>query len=180
MRMKNWKALLTALMLVLILAVAVGGTIAWIIDETEPVKNTFAPAGVPSEVEEVIEGDTKKSVAVKNNGNIPAFIRVAVVANWCDEEGKIIQPYSVPESSIIKSNGWFKVGNYYYYNAAVAPNGTTKNLLENFVEPAEKPADTHLELTIACQSIQSVPDSTVESVWPVDASNGTLTAKSGS
>lgn len=50
--MKNKKILALALAAVLLVAVGVGGTLAWLADTTEEVKNTFTAAGIDITLEE--------------------------------------------------------------------------------------------------------------------------------
>lgn len=47
-----------SLMMVLVLA-AVGGTLAWLVDDTDPVVNTFATAGIDIELTENMDADGK-------------------------------------------------------------------------------------------------------------------------
>ncbi len=45
-RVKNSKLLVSLVALALIVGIAAGGTIAWLIDQTEPVKNTFTSSNI--------------------------------------------------------------------------------------------------------------------------------------
>ena len=82
------KTVLLLAMVVLILAGAVGGTLAYIVTSSGPVQNTFTPAHVTCAVEEsdFVDGTStiKNNVTIRNTGNTSAYIRAAVVANWCD------------------------------------------------------------------------------------------------
>ena len=68
------KGRLTAMIVsvVLILALAIGGTIAWMSTKTDSVVNTFNPSRVTCEVEEKFNGEVKTDVNVRNTGDIPA------------------------------------------------------------------------------------------------------------
>ena len=89
------KTVLLLAMVVLILAGAVGGTLAYIVTSSGPVQNTFTPAHVTCAVEEDFSDNTiKKDVKIRNTGNTSAYIRAAIVANWVDKDGKIIQSVS--------------------------------------------------------------------------------------
>ena len=72
------------LSLALLISGAIGGTVAYVITETGNVANSFEPAGVPITVsDKMIENATKKTdVKVTNNGNVDAYIRIALVATW--------------------------------------------------------------------------------------------------
>ena len=87
-RPKHFAGLLA---LVLILVCTVGGTVAYLVAQTDPVVNTFTPGKVSCQVEEEFkDNDTVKTKAVvKNTGNVPAYIRVAVVANTIDAQRNI-------------------------------------------------------------------------------------------
>lgn len=150
------KTVLLLAMVVLILAGAVGGTLAYIVTSSGPVQNTFTPAHVTCKVEEDFDGQTKKNVTIKNTGTTSAYIRAAVVANWCDTSGKILAPQPVDLSGMT-GDGWTKVGEYYYYNSAVQAAGYTSALITNYTpdRPAGVPADAHLEMTIVCQAVQA-------------------------
>lgn len=175
--MKN-KIILLIAALALVLAVGIGGTVAFLIDRSGPVENVFAPAKVTCAVSESFNGTMKDDVKIQNTGDTNAFIRATVVGNWVNSKGEIVAPHTV---SFALPNTWFEKDGYFYYKSEVAPNGMTDVLFTGYTEPANKPAGAdHLQLTIVCQAIQSKPAAAVAGVWPVDASNGTLTAKSGS
>ena len=154
------KTVLLLAMVVLILAGAVGGTLAYIVTSSGPVQNTFTPAHVTCAVEEsdFVDGTStiKNNVTIRNTGNTSAYIRAAVVANWCDTSGKILAPQTVDLSGNT-GTGWTKVGEYYYYNPAVQAAGYTSALITRYKPqmPESVPASAHLEMTIVCQAVQA-------------------------
>lgn len=157
-RPKHFAGLLA---LVLILVCTVGGTVAYLVTHTDPVVNTFTPGEVSCQVEEKFEGNNVKTEAVvKNTGNVPAYIRVAVVANTVDEQGNIT---GAADENILKNalaaSGWTKNGDYYYYNTAVDPNGLTGELLKNSIELEG------IQVTILASAIQSTPTDAVQEAW---------------
>ena len=83
-RMKK-KSLLLVAGIVLMLTIAIGGTIAYIVTNTQPVVNTFTPGGVPIEINEKFDGTTKSDVTIKNKGNVPAYIRAKIIVTWKNE-----------------------------------------------------------------------------------------------
>ena len=151
------KTVLLLAMVVLILAGAVGGTLAYIVTSSGPVQNTFTPAHVTCKVVEPGFEDgtstTKKNVTIQNTGNTSAYIRAAVVGNWV-KDGKIVAPWV--DNINYSQSGWVKGSDgYYYYKDAVAVGQKTRNLFDSY-EPGSAPvADAHLEMTIVCQAIQS-------------------------
>ena len=180
--MKTKKPVALVALLVL-LCCTVAGTLAYLVDKTPEVKNTFEPAKVTTAVDEKFDGTTKSEVKIKNTGNIPAYIRVAVVANWIDEDGNVYGGETPVEGTnytkLDPQNGWFQASDgYFYYPKAVAAQGETPVLFSTITQSGA-PEGCHLQLTILADGIQSEPTSTVASVWTaiqVDT-NGNLTAK---
>ena len=84
------KSILAVVALVMLLCSAVGGTLAWITAQTRPITNTFETAEVTAWVDETFENGTKSNVTVRNTGDIPAYIRAAVVINWVNEDGNVL------------------------------------------------------------------------------------------
>lgn len=164
-RMNRNKTILMLAMVVLILAGAVGGTLAYLTTKTEPVMNTFNPSRVTCAVDEPDWTDghaTKSNVSIENTGDVNAYIRAAVVANWCDADGNIIAPHVVNLDGNM-GDGWVKYGIYYYYEPAepfdpfVLPGNKTTNLINAYtpVPPEGVPEGAHLEMTIISQAVQA-------------------------
>ena len=190
--MKTKKPVALVALLVL-LCCTVAGTVAYLVTSTNSVTNTFTPAKVETEVTESFvedEGELVKSnVQIKNNGNIDAYIRVAVVVNWANSAGEVYGG-TVPtdkgdnkdyDLTLKANNGWIKgADGYYYYTHPVAPNGSTTAIFEEIKQLTSDPAEGYgLQVTILADGIQSEPTSTVASVWTaiqVD-DNGNLAAK---
>lgn len=158
--------------IVLLLGVAVGTTVAYLIDKTNEIKNEFEYAKTDVTVTEHFNGTTKSNVQVKNESNIPVYIRATYVANWVDAAGNIVT--SVPTGySITKTenpNGTWVEGKdgYFYYPTPVQPNDSTAGSLLTcgVTYPAENPEYT-LSVEILATAIQSEPKDAVEAVWPV-------------
>ena len=172
-RPKHFAGLLA---LVLILVCTVGGTVAYLVTHTDPVVNTFTPGEVSCQVEEKFEGNNVKTEAVvKNTGNVPAYIRVAVVANTIDAQGNITGMETLPVGWL-NAEKWTEVGGFYYYKGVVQPGDVTANLLN---------ADINLEgiqVTILASAIQSMPDDAVKEAWKMsyDSDTSTWSAVTGS
>ena len=130
--------------LVLLLTLAVGGSLAWLVSD-DHVTNSMEPGKVPIQINETLNGTSKTSVTITNNGNIQAFIRVAIIANAVDEKGNV----TVGEKpNFTVSTAWTEIDNYYYYNGIVEPNGTTASLFTDDVGFAGG------EINILAESIQ--------------------------
>ena len=180
--MKHSKKWLLIAMIALICLVGVGDTIAYLMDKTDAVTNTFTPTTVGNEVDEDFDKEVKKNVRVKNTGSTSVYIRVAVVGNWCDASGNVVSAWE--DDIDYNTTDWVKGSDgFWYYKYAVKPDDDksetdnspfTNNLFTKY-DPEPCGTDTHLELQIISQAIQSEPDEAVESVWPVTANNGTIT-----
>ncbi len=183
--MKTKKPVALVALLVL-LCCTVAGTLAYLVTSTDPVTNTFTPAEVKTEVTESFVEDkgelVKSNVQIKNNGNIDAYIRAAVIINWADANGNVYgggtpvegTDYTAP----VLQNGWIKVGDYYYYTSAV-PAGSSTGTLFAPIEQLKTCKDTNygLQITILADGIQSVPDTVVKDVWKVvEVKGGQLAA----
>ena len=147
---RSRRPLLLLASLVLLLALAVGGTVAWLNSSSGPVTNTMSPGQVPITINETFNGATKSGVTVTNDGNIDAYIRVAIVANAVDKDGNIIAGKAPDYVSWVNTDDWqlLEDDGYYYYKGAVAPDGTTEQLFKGDVKV------TGGELNILAESIQ--------------------------
>ena len=155
-RPKHFAGLLA---LALILVCTVGGTVAYLVTHTDPVVNTFTPGEVSCQVEEEFKDNTVKTKAVvKNTGNVPAYIRVAVVANTIDAKGNITGMETLPAGRL-NTEDWTKSGDFYYYKGVVQPGDVTANLLKTGIDL------TGIQVTILASAIQSMPDDAVKDAW---------------
>lgn len=175
--MKNMKTknLLLLISLAVLLLGAVGVTVAYLTTQTPPIENTFTPAEVGVEVTDKVEGNTKKDVEVSNTKDVPVFVRVAVVANWCDENGnplaygedasgKPISPWNDYEGIEREAEGkWTRNGNYFYYNGVVSGNSSVTFFDE--YEAPNGPVGAHLEMDIIAQAIQAEPTTAAQEAW---------------
>lgn len=167
-RPKHFAALLA---LVLILVCTVGGTVAYLVAHTDPVTNTFTPGKVSCQVEEEFkDNDTVKTKAViKNTGNVPAYIRVAVVANTVDEDGNITGMKTLL-AGWLNTKSWTEGSDgFYYYKGVVQPDAVTADLLEKDIPL------TGIQVTILASAIQSMPDAAVEEAWQMSYNSDTST-----
>ena len=64
------KMLISAICLMLLLCFGIGGTLAYLADKTESIKNTFTAAEVEDEVKESFDGTQKTSIIVGNTGDV--------------------------------------------------------------------------------------------------------------
>ncbi len=170
---------LTAIVLatVTLLALAVGGTIAWIKADTTPVQNTFTYAKVTTKIEEEFDGKVKTDVKAKNTGTADAFIRIKLVSYRTNGEGQRIGG-AAPLDEFTPGTGWVKYGDYYYYTLPVAPNHSTEILVKTITLKTYDDADGgYQSLDVMAEAIQSTPEAAVKDAWgdvfSIDA-NGNL------
>ena len=178
---KKMLVLLAALLLVF--TVGVGGTLAYLIDRTEDVTNTFTPSEIKLAIDE--EGwntgnFVKSNVTVRNvkeNSNdtkaTAAYIRAAIVINWKDEQGNVYgkAPVEGVDYTILYGSEWEK-GNddYYYYKNEVQPGASTSALIETCTVNKAAPHEGYtLSVEILAQGVQSVPDDAVIDAWGDEA-----------
>lgn len=171
--------------IVLLLGVAVGTTVAYLIDSTEKIENKFEYAKTDVTVTEEFNGTEKSNVKVRNDSNIPVYIRATYVANWVDKDGNIVT--SVPDGYVIDEkknpdNEWIEgADGYFYYPTPVQPNDSTKGSLltctVTYPEGETTPEYT-LNVEILATAIQSEPTDAVVKAWGVTVgADGTLQPK---
>lgn len=158
------------LSLCLIFALAVGTTVALLVAHTNAVTNTFTAAKSKITIEETTDDGIKSEIRVKNEGTATSYVRVKLVMNWVDGNGKVVSGGNLPEVKLNEPD-WFLQDGIYYYTKPVAPDSLTDNLLKDkhpITEPTEgKPEGCHLEVTVLAESIQAAPDTAVQQSWDV-------------
>ena len=164
---------------VLLLALAIGGTVAWLSTKDAPITNTFNPSKVACEVTEKFDGSTgvKSNVNVKNTGTINAFIRVKLVTYRTNDQGQHIGgTASLPAFTL--GTGWVKYGDYYYYTKPVAPNQKPETNLTNSMTltGTYNDADGGKQvIEVMAEAIQSGPAQAVGQAWGVSISPNNVT-----
>lgn len=170
---------------VLLLALAIGGTVAWLSTKDTPITNTFTPSQVACQVQEEFDKTTgeKTNVNVKNTGDIDAFIRVKLVTYRTNDKGQHIGgTAALPEFQL--GADWVKHGGYYYYTKPVKPNQAPATNLTNSMTLTSKYTDAdggHQAIDVMAEAIQSVPEAAVKAAWGQNfsiAENGSLNVPS--
>ena len=173
--LRNRKGVALLATVCLLLCATIGGTVAWLVAQTNQVVNEFEPGRVPPVITETVAGNEKSDIRVTNSGNVDAFLRVAVVMNWVNASGQYVAE-ELPALPTGLGNGWERhTDGYYYYTEEVAPGGTTNQLFTTAIaEPINGPAGCHLEVAILAESVQAkgVTGSmkAVEDAWGIDPS----------
>ena len=168
---------ITALLLLCIIT----GTSTYMIMKNS-IKNVFIIGVVKPEIIETFDANNKikKDVYIKNIGNVPIYIRTALIINWKDKDGKILgkpeenKDYSINLST---STNWLKGRDgYYYYKNSLAEKNDTDILIEECIQNKEY-EDKILEVTVAVQAIQADPSKAVIEAWNVDIIDNMLVLK---
>ncbi len=167
------------LSVVLLLALAVGGTLAWLSTKTTSVTNTFTPAEVNCKVEEDFDENTgvKTNVNVTNTGNIDVYIRVKLVTYRTNDAGQHIGG-TAELPKFTPGENWVEYGKYYYYTLPVAPGKKpAANLADRMtLEKSYKDADGGKQaLDVMAEAIQSEPEKAVADAWGVKIAPGSVT-----
>jgi hypothetical protein len=150
----------------MVLILLCGTTFALMFRQTQPLNNQLEAAYVACTVEENFNGEIKTSIAVKNTGNIDAFLRLRLVSYWIDSSGKIVsKPSEMPTVTV--ADGWV-VGsdNTYYYSKPVAPGAQTPNLLKEGITLVDEGGYLQV-VEVFADAIQSKPAQAVTGSWGV-------------
>lgn len=154
---------------VLLLALAIGGTLAWLSTKDAPIQNTFLPTNVTCKVTESFDrsNGVKSNVNVKNTGTINAFIRVKLVTYRTNDQGQHIGgTASLPEFTL--GANWVKYGDYYYYTKPVAPDQEPETNLADSMTLTGSYTDADggkQAIDVMAEAIQSVPEAAVKAAW---------------
>ena len=166
-RRGRFNARLTAIVLatVALLALAIGGTIAWLNAETDPVVNSFSYGKITTEIEEKFENNVKENVAAKNTGSTDAFIRIKLVSYRTNATGQRIGG-AAPLQSFTLGKNWVKYGDYYYYTLPVTPTHSTGILVDRIELVTYDDADGgYQSIDVIAEAIQSTPVQAVKDAW---------------
>lgn len=172
------KAAVLLLSMILLIGIAVGTTVAFLVARTEPMKSTFEYAKVSCEVT-----GSKENVQIKNTGNTAAYIRATYVVTWRDAYGKVAVSVPGGYSYTLTENlgNYWKKGTdgYFYYTSPVAPGNSTLDSLPtcNVTYP-DNPEYT-LSVEILAEAIQSEPAEAVQQAWGATIVDGKLTPALG-
>lgn len=173
------KATLLVISLAFLITFAIGGTIAWIVDTTDSVVNRFQPVDVTCSVieESWKDGNTvKKNVTIQNTGDVDAYIRATVIANWVDAGGAVYPETLEQDTDYTLNTGsdWKRNGDYWYYKSAVPSKGSTTNFIDYCAPVKEQqPSGYTLQITVLADAVQadgvdSDGEKAVVKAWGVD------------
>lgn len=171
---------LSALLVVLLL-LSVGVTLAYLHDEAGPLEEHFIPVEVACRVIMSDNEALAENVAVKNTGDITAYIRVAMVATWISDAGTTYggAPIEGTDYTVGMADGWVKGSDgFYYCTAPVAAGDDTPILFWEVTAIGDgAPEGYSLSVQFLASAVQATPHEAVTSCWSgvTVAPDGTLT-----
>ena len=160
------------LSLLLVVALSVGGTVAFLTSE-QTVTNTFTVASGPApEITEVFNENVKSDVRVNNNGDVDCLVRATVVVNLLDDNDNVIAgtpEYTISFNEGLNKGSWTKLSDgYWYYNGVVSHDvGKTEPLIIKCT------SNQHISVNIIAQTVQAEPDQAAKDLWG-HSFNGTI------
>ena len=167
---KKSMALLAALLV--LLTIGVGSTLAYLVTQTNPVKNVFTPGTFGGTIEETFDGETKKDVSIQidANSNVNAYVRAAIVVTWKDGEDGVYgkQPLEGTDyTMILNRSDWFDGDDgYYYCKTPVVAGENSPVLIETCTQTeACEEEQYRLDVEILAEAVQSTPKEAVEDAW---------------
>jgi len=147
-------SLILILCLALLINCVIGGTIAYIVTKSDKVENTFERVSVTSSV--VVSNDVIK---VKNEGDVDAYIRAAIVVNWMDDSGDVrgIPPTADEYSLTVNTEDWYYDSglDVYYHKEPVSSLEMTEVLVEEITVKSTVPAGYKLSVEVVAEAIQA-------------------------
>lgn len=148
-------ALLAALVLI---ACAVGGSLAYLTAASEPVSYDFEPASTLCSV----STDETGAVYITNSGNTAVYVRACPVL-MPDAAGEINLAVTSALPELSASKGWQQAEDGFWYYALPLSPGESASALY----PA-------LSASVAAESIQAEPASAVAEAWGVTVADGVI------
>ncbi len=167
MKKINKRLLALSLLLLAITLTAIGTTVAYLFDSTEPIPNSFDYGAVSCKInEDFTNGDLiKQNVTVTNTSNIPAFIRAKIIITWTDANGYIsAKAPTADDYSMVLGSGWVEHNGSYYYSGAVGIGETTEILIQS-IQPLRIKDGYTLTVEVIAEAIQAEPTSAATEAW---------------
>lgn len=153
-RRLRWSKQLTLLASVAVLLIGViGGTMAYLIDTSGPVKNIFDPGKVDITVDEDFDGSVKNEVKITlSKDSVNAKIRAQVIITWQNSAGEVYpaRPVEGTDYSITwTKDGWSDADStgWYTYKSTVTPGNST-GVLFTACKPLKACPDTNYKLVV--------------------------------
>ncbi len=152
---RNVKKITLILCLVLVIGLAIGGTIAFLTATSGNVTNKFTPGVVTCAVDEKFENNVKSDVRIQNTGNVPAYIRATVVVNYVNADGQVCALHTAQTITMPESTKWTQSSDgFWYYADPVDPQAYTEILIKT-VSPEAQADGCTLQVNIIASAIQA-------------------------
>lgn len=178
-RKQHIRNLVLTCVLALLLLGSVLGVIAYMQAHSH-ISNTFTVAVMKLDIDETFNGSEKTDVKVLNQGDVPAYLRAAVVVNWKDGDGNILAsvPVENTDYDMTMGTGWTEGSDgYWYCKSSVAVGDESPVLIENCT-PKVIETGKNLSVDILVQGVQAAPLDAVQELWGATVSaDGTLMPK---
>ena len=168
------KPLVLVCLAILLIAGTIGATVAFL-TSTGSVTNTFSPASVEVEIHETMNLDKtqKNDVAIENKSDIPAYLRVAVVYSWQDENNNVVPvlpvdrvDYEITNAEGFGENWELKSDGFYYSKSEVQPDTDPVPLFTSIkLLDSENAAKYHLHVEILAEAIQAAGTGAKADAW---------------
>lgn len=172
-RLRWRKEFLTLCSVIVLLIGVVGGTIAYLVTNTDPVENTFTPAKSDINIPEDFNGEVKKDVKVTNDSEYPVYARATYVAYWVSDaeetKGQILPEVPELTTENINASDWEKIGDYWYCKKILAAGETSPVFITEMT--AAKKDGCHLVVDVIAETVQAEPEQAVKDVWGVEPSS---------
>ena len=180
----SFPILCTLLPICLVIVLAVGGvngTLGYFI-KTDVKENKFEVGNVDTVIRENFTpaDKIKENVFIENTGNVPVFVRAAILVYWKDSEGKVMPDKPVKDTDYTISGpeeNWIGNGDaanpLWYYTKPLGDSGEeakTTELITRCEEIGKYTDGRILVVDIVTQSIQAEPLLVVEEAWKVSVS----------
>lgn len=180
-RRYNKRFVTMVLSLLLLVGMAIGGTLAYLVASTKDVDNSFTPVPVTCAVSEnFTDGINKKNVSAINTSDVDVWLRIELISYRVSTETGDRIGGTAPIPTIMPKTGWIEKDGFYYYTSPVAPDTVAPALVDSIaLTGAYNDADGGKQvIEVMAEAIQARPDAAVQAAWGVKvntADDGTRT-----
>ena len=179
MKNKFSKKKVLIILLILLVTSLVVGTVAYYFVLNSK-SNIFTEGTIKLEIIENFnsENNIKENVLIKNTGNSPIYIRVAILYLFENNDGQIIEDIPIKDTdytiNFSSSNNWvLNSDGYYYYKYPIEPGSNTDILIDNCKQIKEYD-DKSFIVDVLAQAIQTNPNKAVKEAWNINVEDNKI------